>query len=53
MKNVNEGDIKSEPQFVPISIQAARESDGLVWWRPNAIAASSTPERDPCLVRVG
>ena len=40
------------PAWVPMSIQTARESDGLVWWRPDGIL-SDNPEDDLATVRVG
>ena len=40
------------PAWVPMSIQTARESDGLVWWRPDGIL-SEYPDSDAALVRVG
>jgi hypothetical protein len=41
-----------EPPFLPTTIEAARHSDGLVWWRPNGVI-SETPEGDSVLVRRG
>ena len=39
-----------ESSFVPTTMEAARESDGLVWWRPDGVI-SETPENDSVVVR--
>ena len=41
-----------EPPFIPTTIEAARESDGLVWWRPDGVI-SETPDNDVAMVRLG
>jgi hypothetical protein len=41
-----------EPTFVPMTVTAAHESEGLVWWRPNGVI-SATPDNDVAMVRVG
>jgi hypothetical protein len=41
-----------EPPFVPMSVSAARESEGLVWWRPDGVI-SETPDSDVAMVRLG
>jgi hypothetical protein len=47
--------VKSEfdaPPFIPTTMEAARQSDGLVWWRPDGVI-SATPESDVAMVRLG
>ena len=41
-----------EPSFVAMNVTAARESEGLVWWRPDGVI-SETPASDIAMVRVG
>ena len=41
-----------EPPFIPPTIEAARESDGLVWWRSDGVI-SETPDNDVAMVRLG
>lgn len=40
------------PPFQPITALAARNSDGLVWWRPDGVI-SKTPDNDVAMVRLG
>jgi hypothetical protein len=47
-----------EPPFEPITAEAARQSDGLVWWRPDGDTSLNNQDRvysdkDACLVRRG
>lgn len=39
-----------EPPFEQITMETARQSDGLVWWRPTGVI-SETPEADSVVVR--
>jgi hypothetical protein len=41
-----------EPPFIPMPVAAARESEGLVWWRPDGVI-SATPDNDSVVVRGG
>lgn len=47
-----EAAIIGERPFVPTTMKAARESDGLVWWRPDGVI-SETPDNDVAMVRLG
>ena len=42
----------AELPFVPTTMEAARKSDGLVWWRPDGVI-SETPDNDVAMVRRG
>lgn len=41
------------PPFVPTTMEAARTSDGLVWWRPDGVLTLENPEADSVVVRNG
>ena len=41
-----------EPPFLPTTMESARQSDGLVWWRPTGVI-SETPDTDAVMVRLG
>jgi hypothetical protein len=43
----------AEPPFQPITAEAARTSDGLVWWRPDGVLTLDNPDKDLVLVRRG
>jgi len=46
-------DAKFDDQpFTPTTVENARVSGGLVWWRPDGVI-SETPELDVCLVKQG
>jgi hypothetical protein len=42
-----------EPPFLPTTMETARQSDGLVWWRPDGLLTLENPEKDSVLVRQG
>jgi hypothetical protein len=42
-----------EPPFLPTTMESARQSDGLVWWRPDGVLTLDNPEKDSVMVRLG
>jgi hypothetical protein len=42
-----------EPPFLPATMEAARQSEGLVWWRPDGVLTLDNPENDSVLIRLG
>lgn len=48
---------KLDPQFEPLpfietTVEAARNIEGLVWWRPDGVI-SATPDSDLAMVKQG